>query len=322
MRVAPSIWFYREIPYSPDLPKPLDSSGRRPLPPIQKARHNTDMPPQSHSIRFVTHDGVELHCLLWKTPETLEKAAAPPLILLHGGGANAHWWDHLGSRLAFRRPVYALDFRGHGDSAYPETREVGAFNLDLEALLEHLGRHDVDLVGHSLGAAVALDHASRFPATRSISLLDLARGSTEGSARRARLALSLRRTYRSRADALDRFRFLPESSHASEDLRLHIAAHSIRREPNGRYAYKFDPGWFGLPSRPRPRLEDIVCPALLIRGVESQLLSSEAAAEFVAGLPRGRLVEVPGAGHHVFLDQPERVFEVLGASFADNPISA
>jgi pimeloyl-ACP methyl ester carboxylesterase len=61
---------------------------------------------------------------------------------------------------------------------------------------------------------------------------------------------------------------------------------------------------------------------LLIRGAESQLLSPEAAAEFVAELPRGRLVEVPDAGHHVFLDQPERVFEVLGAFLADNPNAA
>lgn len=263
-----------------------------------------------------------MHCLLWETHGTVQKESAPPLILLHGGGANAHWWDHLGSRLAVRRPVYALDFRGHGDSEYPETREVGAFNHDLEALLEQLGRQDVDLVGHSLGAAVALDHASRFPATRSITLIDLARGSTAGSGRRARLALSLRRTYKSRTDALDRFRFLPESGHASEDLRLHIAAHSIRPEPNGRYGYKFDPGWFGLPSRPRPHLEDVGCPVLLIRGAESQLLSSEAATQFVAGLPRGRLVEMPAAGHHVFLDQPEKVFEVLGDFFADNTVSA
>jgi len=235
------------------------------------------------------------------------------MILLHGGGANAHWWDHLAGPLSDRRSVYALDFRGHGDSAHPETREVGAFNLDLEALVAWLDCDAIELVGHSLGAAVALDHASRFAATRSLTLIDLARGSTKGSGRRARLALSLRRTYRSREEAIERFRFLPESSHAPEALRLHIARHSVRREPDGRYGYKFDPAWFALPSRPRPDLRDVHCPTLLIRGGDSTLLSTEAAHEFVDELPDGRLVEVPDSGHHVLIDQPERLLELLCA---------
>ena len=255
---------------------------------------------------FSTDRNVELHCLVWSKTRSGHDEAHPPLVLLHGGGANAHWWDHLAPGLCADRSVYALDFRGHGDSEHPRDREIGAFNLDLEALLAWLGRDDVDLVGHSLGAAVAFDHASRFPATRSITLIDPARGGTPGSGRRARLALSLRRTYASRAEAVDRFRFLPESSHASEDLRSTIARHSIREEPDGRFGYKFDPGWFGLPSRPRPDPARIACPTLVIRGAESGLLSIEAARALVQDLPDGRLEEIENAGHHVFLDQPER----------------
>jgi len=271
---------------------------------------------ECQSLRFSTDDGVELHCLHWQTPNSDEKGTRAPLILLHGGGANAHWWDHLGPRLSVGRPVYALDFRGHGDSNHPERREVGAFNRDLEAMLAWLGRGDVDLVGHSLGAAVALDHASRFTATRSLVLIDLARGGAREFGRRARLALSLRRTYRSHDEAVDRFRFLPESSHATETLRAHIAGHSVRAEPDGRFGYKFDPGWFGLPSRPRPDPMDVRCPTLLLRGGDSHLLSAEAAREFVAQLPDGRLVEIPDAGHHVFLDQPEIVLELLSEFLA------
>jgi len=277
------------------------------------------MPPEPQTFHFSAADGIELHCAYWETLNSATKDATAPLILLHGAGANSHWWDHMGPRLSVGRPVYALDFRGHGDSDHPTKREVGAFGLDLEAMLAWLGREDVDLVGHSLGAAVALDHASRFPATRSIALIDLARGSTRGSGRRARLALSLRRTYRSRAEAVDRFRFLPESSHASEALRSYIANHSVRAEPDGRFGYKFDPGWFGLPSRPRPSPKDIACPTLLIRGKESPLLGVEAAREFVAALPNGRLVEILDAGHHVFLDQPEVVLGVLADFLAANP---
>ncbi len=62
-----------------------------------------------------------------------------PVVLLHGGGANAHWWDALAPALAERFHVVALDFRGHGDSDHPDAREPGAFQHDLSALLAHLG---------------------------------------------------------------------------------------------------------------------------------------------------------------------------------------
>lgn len=236
-------------------------------------------------------------------------------MLLHGGGANAHWWDHIASALTRRGPVYALDFRGHGDSAYPEERRVGAFNTDLEGLVETLGREDVQLVGHSMGAAIALDHASRFQSTRSLVLVDPARGSARGSRRRARLALMLRRTYPSFEEARARFRFLPESAHPSEALRRSIAGHSVREEPDGRFGYKFDPGWFALPSRPPPDPADVRCPTLLVRGSESKLLSPRAALELVDELAFGRLVEIQEAGHHVLLDRPERLLEALHAFF-------
>ncbi len=269
------------------------------------------------SIRFRARDAVELNGLVWEKHGV--GSAPPPLILLHGGGANAHWWDHIAAPLAERGPVYALDFRGHGDSAYPEERRVGAFNLDLEALVAWLGRDDVFIVGHSMGAGVALDHASRFAATRAIALVDLARGSARGTRRRARLALLLRRTWPSFEEAVARFRFLPESTHPTESLRRHIAEHSVREEPDGRYGSKFDPLWFGLPSSPRPDLSNVRCPTLLVRGAESQLLSAESALELTRQLPQGRLVEIERAGHHVLLDQPARLIQELQAFFEALP---
>jgi pimeloyl-ACP methyl ester carboxylesterase len=273
------------------------------------------MDQEPKSLCFEAESEVELHCLEWASMSATESAA--PVILLHGGGANAHWWDHLANGLTPFGPVYALDFRGHGDSTYPGELRIGAFNDDLEALLRRLGRTDVWLIGHSMGAAVALDHASRFPETRGIALVDLARGSVPGSGRRARLALSLRRTYRSHEDAVERFRFLPESSHQSEALRRHVAEQSVQEEEGHRFGYKFDPRWFGLPSRPRPDPARIECPMLLIRGEESTLLTRDAGVEFTGQVKRGRFIEVPRAGHHVLIDQPEKLLVLLQEFLGD-----
>ncbi len=274
-----------------------------------------DLDPQT--LRFESVDGVQLQVFRFRERILPEDEAKIPIVLLHGGGANAHWWDHIARPLAakFQREatIYALDFRGHGDSEFPNRHEVGAFGIDLESLLSWLSREDVILIGHSMGAAVALDHASRFPATRGLVLVDLARGRSKGSRRRARLALAFRRTYPSRADAIARYQFLPESSRAAESLRQAIAEHSVKEEPDGRFGYKFDPAWFGLPSSEPPNLSQVFCPTLLIRGEESNLISDASAAEFISQIQNGRTLSLPEAGHHVMLDQPEAFLEEVGA---------
>lgn len=290
-------------------PKPRSRTGERSSRLNPKPTDDPSMTQTALSTLAIPAPGnVRLHCLEW-SPAGSRDGDDAPIVLLHGGGANAHWWDHLIDGLPGSGPRYALDFRGHGDSDFPEQRKIGAFNVDLEAMLAWLGRDDVHLIGHSLGAAVAFDHVSRFPSTRSAVLIDLARGGERGSGRRARLALALRRTYASRDEAIDRFRFLPESSHAEDALRRAIATHSVREEPDGRFGYKFDPAWFGLPARPRPDPKDVTCPVLLVRGEESRLLSEEAAREFVAALPDGELAVVPDAGHHVAVDRPNVLLE-------------
>jgi pimeloyl-ACP methyl ester carboxylesterase len=246
-----------------------------------------------------TLDGIRLHALHWGNPEHAK------LVLLHGGGANAHWWDHLAPRMAERFHVIALDFRGHGDSDHPEEVRPGAFAEDLDALLEHLGRPTVSLVGHSMGAGIALGHAARANDVRALVAVDVSKGAPRRARRSARLALTLGRTYATREEAIARYRFLPASDHAREELREQIAAHSVRRQLNGRFGFKFDPRWFALPSRPAPDLSRVTCPVLLLRGADSPMLTAEGAAELVATLRRARCLVVEAAGHHVHLDQPE-----------------
>jgi pimeloyl-ACP methyl ester carboxylesterase len=231
-------------------------------------------------------------------------------VLLHGGGANAWWWEHLAARLASRFFVAALDFRGHGDSDHPERVEPGAFGRDLDALLAHLGAAGAALVGHSMGGHVALSHVARGNPTRALVAVELAWGASQRSRRRMRLALAARRTHATRELAVARYRLLPPSPHTGEALRARLAERSVR--PQGeRFGYKFDPRWFGLPQGPRPDPGAVTCPVLLLRGAESELLTREGAAALAAELPRARLVELPRAGHNPHLDQPELFLDLV-----------
>ena len=252
----------------------------------------------ARSERF-EHEGLSLHTLQWGEP------GRPLLVLLHGGGANAHWWDHIAPSFSADHHIVALDFRGHGDSEYPEELQIGAFNQDLEALCGHLGTEELTLVGHSMGAQVAMDHASRFDRTQRVILIDPARGAQKRTRRVARLALSLARSYATQEEAVARFRFIPSAEHVLEPVRKHIAAHSVRQKPDGRWGFKFDGRWFGIPSRPPPDLSQIECPCLVVRGEESHLLSSESATLLCREISDCQEVAVPNCGHHVLLDQPE-----------------
>jgi pimeloyl-ACP methyl ester carboxylesterase len=257
--------------------------------------------------RFTTDSlgGVTLHALHHGS------STAPGLVLLHGGGANAHWWDHLAPTLAKDFHVVALDFRGHGDSDHPDALEPGAFQSDLEALLAHLDAPDAILIGHSMGAHVAFHHAGGGGRTRAVVALECSRGGGRSERRRARLALAARRTYASREEAVRRFQFLPAAPAAAEHLRVAIADHSVREESDGRFGYEFDARWFGLPVRTPPDLASIRCPVLLIRGAESRLLTADGAAELIERLPDARLVEIPQAGHNVQIERPGEVLAAV-----------
>lgn len=262
---------------------------------------------EAYTERFTTPglDGVMLHAAHRGEP------GRPTVILLHGGGANLHWWDHVAPALAERYRVTALDFRGHGDSDYPEERATGAFDRDAEALVEHLGSPEVALVGHSLGARVALHHAATHGGVRAVVAIEVSRGAEQRDSRRMRLALIARRTYETRAEAIERFRFLPASPNAPEVLRRAIAEQSVRHEANGRFGFKFDRHWFGVPPSPKPPLGRVACPTLIVRGAESELLTRQGAEALARELPSGRVLEVEGAGHNVHIEQAEAVTAAL-----------
>ena len=238
---------------------------------------------------------------------TWGEAGQPTLILLHGAGANAHWWDHLAKSFAEDFHVAALDFRGHGESDYPEVLQPGAFSDDLETLIAHLHASEFVIVGHSLGAHVALWHAANRPGMRALVVIDPSRGASASRNRATRLALTMRRTYKSREQAIQRFRFLPAAPYVEEELRMAIAGHSVREEEDQRFGFKFDPRWFAVPGRDAPDLSQVSCPTLIVRGEESNLLTVEGARELGGAIPDSEIVEIQRAGHHVQLDRPKEV---------------
>ncbi|MGH2768308.1 MAG: alpha/beta fold hydrolase [Actinomycetota bacterium] len=89
----------------------------------------------------------------------------PDVVLIHGLAANlAFWYLAALPALSATYRVTAYDLRGHGRSGMPPSGYSSAdMARDLDALLDHLGVERAHLVGHSFGAAVALQQAMRRP---------------------------------------------------------------------------------------------------------------------------------------------------------------
>jgi pimeloyl-ACP methyl ester carboxylesterase len=87
-----------------------------------------------------------------------------PLVFIHGFGANLNQWRHNLPELAHSRPVYALDLLGFGDTEKaPTLYGAGLWASQVRDFIQTVVGQPVVLVGHSLGALVALTVSYEHP---------------------------------------------------------------------------------------------------------------------------------------------------------------
>jgi esterase len=233
----------------------------------------------------------------------------PPLLLLHGLLGSSRNWQSSGADLARAgtgRPVWALDLRNHGKSAWAEPMDYPALVADVIAWLDARGFTAVDLVGHSLGGKVAMALACRQPTrVRRLVVVDIAPKPYRSFAHRAEFIamheLQLQ-GLQSRAEAELRF----EARVPDWAMRKFLTTNLERTEDGAwRWGVNLPVISAALPlleANPLSPGEAYGGPTLVVRGGKSDYVLDADRPAISAFFPTAVLQTIPAAGHNPHME--------------------
>ena len=237
--------------------------------------------------------------------------ALPLVVFLHGAGLDHTVWALPARYFAHRgRAVLAPDLPGHGRSEGAALTSIAAQADWVAQLLDEVGTEKAALVGHSMGALVALEAAARHPGrVGALALL--------GAAPKMPVHPDLLAA----AEAND---------HAAFELMT-----SWGFGPSGQLGGARVPGsWLmgggeRLLERVKPGVlsadlaackvyaeglesaAKVKCPTLVIIGAEDKMTPAKAGAKLAAAIPGARSVVIPACGHMMLAEKPDEALDAL-----------
>lgn len=235
----------------------------------------------------------------WRTPETV--------VLHHGNAKSSRLWYAWVPLLSRQYRVIRLDARGFGRSTVPPEVyqwSLSGFAADLLHLLDHLGLDKVHLVGETIGGTIGLQFAYEHPErlhtlTACTSPYKFAGVPTYQEYYKLVQEQGVEAWVRQTANR----RLEPgESDPRHQEWYIQQMAQTSRRTVLETLAY--------LASQDlTPLLPQIGTPALVMVGQKSAMNTPDRAQSMAELLPKGRLVEIPGAGGYVQHSAPEKCVE-------------
>lgn len=261
-----------------------------------------------------------------------------PLLVIHGGpGGSSCSYSSTLTGIAAERPVIIYDQLGSGYSDRITDLEheavLSRFVSELTSIRQELGLDEIHLLGHSWGAAVALEYLLTANPTgvRSVTfvgpLISTERWLSDASVLLAKLPEETQTAVRTASATGD---FSTAEFEAADST--YWAVYGVRtpdhmldwsdceREPGGNsglYEYMWGPCEFLCTGTLRDydridRLPELTLPVLWLVG-EYDEARPETVREFQALVPGSTLIVIPNAGHASLLDQPNAFTDAVRA---------
>lgn len=271
-----------------------------------------DWPHREHS-HFVTAGSVHWH--------VQSLGEGPVILLLHGTAASTHSWAGLMPRLARTFRVIAVDLPGHGFSRTSDRHVSSLIGMAeaLDSLMEVLGVSPSILIGHSAGAAIALQMALEdraapdciislngalmpFPGAASFMFPFLARMIHLNPASAHVLAWAARDRGRVRHLIEQTGSYVPESY-----IDGYATLLSSPRHVGGTLAMMANWDLQGLAAR----LSDVTCPVHLFVATRDRAIPASQAQLARQKLGASRVTELVGLGHLAHEEDPDHVAQLV-----------
>jgi pimeloyl-ACP methyl ester carboxylesterase len=267
--------------------------------------------PAGRSMVVPTEDGAQLAVTVAGPDD------APTVVLAHCWTGSRQTWGAVARRLVLGgHRVVLYDQRGHGSStsseALPSIPQLGD---DLRAVVDATDSRDALLVGHSMGGMTIQSHALEHPEhfadrVRGIVLVATAARTLGRSlpSRAVHAALGDGRLEWTRRGAVGRRMVrgslgkAPHRSHLDATLDAFAATTGAARA-----GYLLAMADMDL----RGHLTEVAVPATILVGTRDRLTPPRAARTLAELLPDARLLVLPGAGHMLPLEAPDRIIDAI-----------
>jgi pimeloyl-ACP methyl ester carboxylesterase len=264
-------------------------------------------PPTVERRSYAVAPGQRVSALAWGNGE-------PELLLLHGGGQNAHSWDS--TAMALGRPLLAAELPGHGHSDWRDDRDYSP-QSNAAAIAEVLGQsvtRPLSVVGMSLGGLSTMQLAARWPTlVDRVVIVDVSPSAAERAQsmtmqQRGAVALMSGPTSFPSFDAILQAAGAASPGRDLETLRPGVL-HNARRRDDGTWGWRYDSfrpegNPVGDPSTLWEDFAAITAPIMLVRGGRSMFVHDDDEARMQALQPTMRAESVEGAGHSVQSERP------------------
>jgi pimeloyl-ACP methyl ester carboxylesterase len=255
------------------------------------------------TCRFISSDGVSI------VADVAGPAIAPTVVLMHGGGQTRHSWSGTFDLLVdvgYR--VVSYDARGHGESGW-SADGIYSYPLragDLRAVLADT-RGPFALIGASMGGVTAMQAVGEGIRPAAVVLVDIVLAPEKAGVERIRnFMLGNPDGFASLEAVVDAV--AAYNPHRPRPQNTRGLMRNLREGPDGRLQWHWDPRI--LPpdaDEDLSRIESVVnvfksqqdVPLLLVRGVQSDVLSDDNVAHFLQTFSQAEVLDVAGAGHMV-----------------------